>query len=267
MLRVMDSDAPLSPTKRTRLNRLAERGSTDRRHLYALLDAGLICHLGVLTGGYVTVMPTVYGRSGDTLYVHGSSANRTLKSAAGTQVCVTVTHLDGLVLGRSVFHHSANYRSAMIFGTAREVKDDPERLRGLRAIIEQMSPGQWEAARQPTRKELAATTVLAVPLAEASVKIRTGPPKDEPEDYRTGIWAGVLPVRTVVGEPEPDPALAPGVEAPAHITGHRMGAAPLRVRSPSRNLRTQCGCHSASAVKHLGPPPRGRVPPGPKLRE
>jgi uncharacterized protein len=262
----MDSDAPLSPTPRTRLNRLAERGRTDRRELYALLDAGLICHLGVLAGGSVTVLPTAYGRSGDTLYVHGSSANRTLKSAAGTHVCVTVTHLDGLVLGRSAFHHSANYRSAMIFGTAREVKDDPERLRGLRTIIEQMSPGQWEAARQPTRKELAATIVLAVPLAEASVKIRTGPPKDEPEDYRTSIWAGVLPVRTVVGEPEPDPALAPGINVPAHVLAHPMSAAPMRMMSPSRNLRTLCGCHPAAAVKHLGPPPRGRVSRGPKLK-
>ncbi|MGE5291507.1 MAG: pyridoxamine 5'-phosphate oxidase family protein [Micromonosporaceae bacterium] len=225
----MDSDAPLSSTARTRLNRLAERGRTDRRDLYAVLDAGIICHLGVLTDGGVTVMPTAYGRGGDTLYVHGSSANRTLRSAAGRQVCVTVTHLDGLVLGRSVFHHSANYRSAMIFGTAREIEHDAERLRGLRAIVEQMSPGQWEAARQPARKELAATCVLAIPLAEASVKIRTGPPGDEPEDYATGIWAGVLPVHTTIGEPQPDPALAPGIQVPAHVRD--------RAASPGPKLR------------------------------
>jgi uncharacterized protein len=221
---------PLSATSRTRLNRLRERGRSDRGELYAVLDAGLICHLGVVVDGSPTVLPTAYGRIGDTLYLHGSAANRAMAAAAGQEVCVTVTHLDGIVHARAVFHHSVNYRSAMIFGTARAVVADPERLRGLRAITEQLAPGQWKTARVPSRKELAATAVLALPLGEASVKVRTGPPSDEAEDHRLGVWAGVLPVRVVFGAPEPDPALAPGVDVPAHVRDRVSvtGGAPSR---------------------------------------
>jgi hypothetical protein len=143
------------------------------------------------------------------------------------QVCVTVTHLDGLVCARSVFHHSMNYRSAMIFGAARLLFDDSERLAALRAVTEQLVPGRWDHVRGPTRKELAATAVLELPLAEASVKVRTGPPKDDPEDYDTGIWAGVLPARLTFGQAEPDPALPSGVNVPDHISalaGHPRGA-------------------------------------------
>jgi nitroimidazol reductase NimA-like FMN-containing flavoprotein (pyridoxamine 5'-phosphate oxidase superfamily) len=214
----MTADLPLSTTERTTLRRLSERGRSDRADLYAILDAGLICHLGVVAGGYPVVLPTGYGRSGDTLYLHGSSANRSLLSADGEQVCVTVTHLDGLVCARAVFHHSMNYRSAMIFGTARLVRDDQRRLEALRAVTEQLAPGQWDYARPPTRKELAATAVLELPLGEASVKVRSGPPSDDPEDYESGIWAGVLPARLTFGAAEPDPALRPGVTVPAHIT-------------------------------------------------
>jgi nitroimidazol reductase NimA-like FMN-containing flavoprotein (pyridoxamine 5'-phosphate oxidase superfamily) len=214
----MTADLPLSTTERTTLSRLSERGRSDRADLYAILDAGLICHLGVVAGGYPVVLPTGYGRSGDTLYLHGSSANRSLLSADGEQVCVTVTHLDGLVCARAVFHHSMNYRSAMIFGTARLVRDDQRRLEALRAVTEQLAPGQWDYARPPTRKELAATAVLELPLGEASVKVRSGPPSDDPEDYESGIWAGVLPARLTFGAAEPDPALRPGVTVPAHIT-------------------------------------------------
>lgn len=226
MLRLMDSPAPLSASPRTRLTRHKERGRTDRTELYAVLDAGLACHLGVIMegrggrggdDGTPVVLPTSYGRIGDTLYLHGSVANQSMGAAAGRPVCVTVTHLDGVVFARSVFHHSVNYRSAMIFGTARLVTDDPERLRGLRAIIEQLAPGQWDTARTPTRKELAATAVLALPLADASVKVRSGPPADEPEDHALGVWAGILPVRTMFGEPVPDPALAPGIAPPPHV--------------------------------------------------
>ena len=197
-----------------------------------MLDAGLVCHLGVLvagtdgTDGTPVVLPTGYGRIGDTLYLHGSSANRSLGAAAGRPVCVTVTHLDGIVLARSLFHHSVNYRSAVIFGTGRLVTDDPERLRGLRAIVEQLAPGQWDTARAPTRKELAATAVIALSLAEASVKVRSGPPADGPEDHELGIWAGVLPVRMTFGEPEPDPALPPVVPVPAHVRDRAMPANP-----------------------------------------
>ena len=182
---------PLSSTKRTTIHRLRERGRTDRRDLHAVLDAGLICHLGVIVDGSPVVLPTGYGRIGDTLYLHGSSANRALLAAAGQDICVTVTHLDGLVCARSVFHHSMNYRSAMAFGTARLVTDDSERLAALQAVTEQLAPGRWDNSRRPNRKELAATAVLALPLDEASVKIRTGPPKDDAEDYQSDFWAGL----------------------------------------------------------------------------
>ncbi len=183
-----------------------------------MLDAGIVCHLGVVADGSPVVLPTCYGRIGDTLYLHGSVANKSIGTAApGQPACVTVTHLDGIVLARTVFHHSVNYRSAVIFGTARLITADPERLRGLRAIVEQVAPGQWGTARTPNRKELAATAVLALPLAEASVKVRSGPPVDDPEDHELGVWAGVLPVRMAFGEPEPDPALAAGVAMPAHV--------------------------------------------------
>jgi nitroimidazol reductase NimA-like FMN-containing flavoprotein (pyridoxamine 5'-phosphate oxidase superfamily) len=209
--------APLSTTERTTLHRLRERGRTDRADLYAVLDAGLICHLGVIVDRSPVVLPTGYGRVGDTLYLHGSSANRALLAADGQQVCVTVTHLDGLVCARSVFHHSMNYRSAMIFGAARLLTRDSERLTALRAVTDQLVPGRWENVRGPTRKELAATAVVALPLDEASVKVRTGPPADDPEDYDTDIWAGVLPARLIFGAAEPDPALRTGAGIPDHI--------------------------------------------------
>jgi len=208
---------PLSSTPRTTLRRHRERGMTDRADLYAVLDAGLICHLGVISGGVPMVLPTAFGRDGDTLYVHGSSANGAFAAADGQQVCVTVTHLDGLVCARSVFTHSVNYRSAVVFGTATMVLDEDERWQALRIITDHLIPGRWAAARQPTRKEMAATSVLSVPLTEASVKIRTGMPKDEPEDLGLDVWAGVLPVWVTFGEPEPDPLLREEIPVPAHI--------------------------------------------------
>src|SRR5215471_10180953 len=207
----------LSATERTRLRRHAERGKTSRADLLAVLDAGMICHLGVVVNGAPLVLPTAYGRIGDTLYLHGSSANRILHAADGQEVCVTVTHVDGLVCARSVFSHSVNYRCAVVFGTARIVTDPDERLAGLRAVTEQLIPGRWDVVRAPTRKELAATSVLAIPLAEASVKIRTGPPGDEPEDLDLPVWAGVVPMTMSFGMPEPDPALRPGMTPPDHI--------------------------------------------------
>lgn len=217
---------PLSGTPRTRLRRYRERGRTDRRDLYAVLDAGIICHVGVVVDGTPVVLPTGYGRDGDTLYLHGSTGNRALAAAAGHEVGVTITHLDGLVLARSVYHHSMNYRSAMIFGRARRVTDPGEHLSALRAIVEHIAPGQWAAARPPSRKELAATAVLALPLDEASVKVRDGGVADDPEDYDLGTWAGVVPVRTVFGTPEPDPALRPATEVPRHIRALAASAGP-----------------------------------------
>jgi hypothetical protein len=213
----MSVDLPLSSTPRTRIARLRERGRTDRADLYAVLDAGMICHLGVVIDGAPVVLPTGYGRIDDTLYLHGSSANRSLLAAGGQQVCVTITLLDGLVCARSVFHHSMNYRSAVVLGAGRLVTGADERLAALQAVTEQLSPGRWAHVRPPTRKELAATAVIAVPLAEASVKVRTGPPSDDDADYTSPAWAGVLPAALVFGQPEPDPALTEGISVPDHI--------------------------------------------------
>ncbi|MET9341316.1 pyridoxamine 5'-phosphate oxidase family protein [Nonomuraea sp. NPDC003804] len=207
----------LSTTPRTTLGREKHRGSTDRNDLYEVLDSGLICHLGVVMNGHPMVVPTGYGRIGDTLYLHGSTGARSLRAGSGEQVCVTVTHLDGLVLARSVFNHSVNYRSAIIYGAARLVTDEEERMAGLRALTEQLAPGQWDYARQPTRKELAATAVLALSLEEASVKVRGGAPVDEDEDYALPVWAGVLPLVTSWGAPVPDPVLPEGIDTPGHI--------------------------------------------------
>ena len=215
------NSADLSGTPRTALRRHRERGRSEREDLYAVLDAGLICHLGVLVHGAPRVLPTGYGRLDDTLYLHGSSANSTFMAGAGREVCVTVTHLDGLVCARAVFNHSMNYRSAIVYGTSRLVTDSDERMLALRTITEHLTPGQWSYARLPTPKEMAATSVLALPLREASVKIRTGDPSDEPEDYAMDVWAGVVPVTVAFGEPVADPALRPGIGMPTHIKGYQ----------------------------------------------
>jgi nitroimidazol reductase NimA-like FMN-containing flavoprotein (pyridoxamine 5'-phosphate oxidase superfamily) len=212
------SPAPLSATGRTTLRRHRERGKTGRADLYAVLDAGLICHLGVVVNRSPRVMPTTYARDGDTLYLHGSSANAGFLAADGAEVCVTVTHLDGLVLARSVFSHSVNYRSAMVLGTAAIVRDDQERMAALHAIVDHLVPGQWAAARQPTAKEMAATSVLALPLAEASVKVREGGPADDPADRALDVWAGVLPAAVTFGSPEPAMDLRPDITVPGHIS-------------------------------------------------
>ncbi|MFD6951369.1 flavin-nucleotide-binding protein [Nocardiopsis sp. TSRI0078] len=205
----------LSTTERTRIRRGKHKARTDRSDLYSLLDAGMVCHLGVVVDGAPMVVPTGYGRIGDTLYLHGSTGARSLR--AGGEVCVTVTLLDGVVLARSAFHHSVNHRSAVVYGVPRVVTDERERLEGLRALTEQLAPGRWDVVRRPSAREMAATRVLALSLEEASVKVRTGPPVDEEEDHGLPLWAGVLPVRQVFGEPEPDPGLAPGVEVPDHV--------------------------------------------------
>ena len=207
----------LSSTPRTALGRHRERGRTERDDLYAVLDAGLVCHLGVIVNGVPRVLPTGYGRLGDLLYLHGSSANSSIMAGDRHEVCVTVTHLDGLVCARSVFNHSMNYRCAMVFGVARLVTEPAEQILALRTITEHLAPGQWSYARQPTKKELAATSALALPLTEASVKIRAGGPADEPEDYALDIWAGVVPVTTGFGKPVPDAVLRTGIETPPHI--------------------------------------------------
>ncbi len=210
---------PLSPTDRSTIRRGAPRARTDRAELYAALDAGPVCHLGVVLDGAPVVVPTVYGRDGDTLYLHGSTGAATLRAAAaGAPVCVTVTHVDGVVYARSVFHFSMNYRSAVVHGRARLVTDADERLAGLRAVTEHVAPGSWDHARRPNRKELAATALLALDLTEASLKVRTGPPVDDDDDVEAGgRWAGVLPLRTAVGAPEPCPLLPPATTTPPHV--------------------------------------------------
>ncbi|MDT7626447.1 MAG: uncharacterized protein QOF99_7348 [Pseudonocardiales bacterium] len=208
----------LSSTERTRHRRLREQGRTERAELDAVLRAGVICHLGVLVDGSPMVVPTVYGFTEDTLFLHGSVASRSIVAAPDATVCVTVTHLDGLVLARSVFEHSVNYRSAMIYGVPRLVSDPDEKLTGLRCLTEHLVPGQWDYARRPNRKELAATTLLALSLAEASVKIRTGPPADgDSPDAALGLWAGVLPISQNWHDPSPDQRLPPGTPVPPHI--------------------------------------------------
>ncbi|KUN41005.1 flavin-nucleotide-binding protein [Streptomyces longwoodensis] len=203
-------------TDRTRHRRLREQGSLARADLDAILDAGFLCHLGVVIDGRPFVVPTVYGRDERWLYVHGSVASRSL--AGSTPVCVTATHVDGLVLARSVFEHGVNYRSAVIHGEARTVTDPDEKLEGLRRLTEHATPGQWTYARHPSRKELAATTLLAVSLEEASVKIRTGGPDDgDGPDAELGLWAGTLPLTQVWGAPVPDPLLPPDIPVPAHV--------------------------------------------------
>lgn len=209
----------LSPTDRSTIRRGKARSRTDRAELYAALDEGMICHLGVVLHGAPVVLPTGYGRIDDTLYLHGSTGAATLRAAAeGAPVCVTVTHVDGIVYARSVFHHSMNYRSAVVHGVARVVEDADEKLAGLRAVTENIAPGSWDHARLPDKRELAATAVLALDLAEASLKVRTGPPGDDEEDVANpALWAGVLPLRTVAGAVQPCPLLPPGASVPDHI--------------------------------------------------
>jgi nitroimidazol reductase NimA-like FMN-containing flavoprotein (pyridoxamine 5'-phosphate oxidase superfamily) len=214
----MPESSDLPVTERTRHRRGREKGSTDRRDLMDILAAGVICHLGVVVDGDPMVLPTVYGLAGDTLYLHGSVASRSLVRAPQTTICVTVTHVDGLVLARSVFEHAVNYRSAMIYGTPRLVTDPEQKLAGLRSISEHIVPGQWDYARRPSKKELAQTSLLALALDEASVKIRTGPPDDgDSPDAALGVWAGVLPLAAAWQPPVPDPALPATIPLPPHI--------------------------------------------------
>jgi uncharacterized protein len=218
----MTSTTALSPTLRSTVRRLKDRARTDREDLYAVLDAGLICHLAVVINGAPVVLPTCYGRDGDTLYLHGSTGARSLLTASGGDVSVTVTLVDGLVYARAVMHFSANYRSAVVHGRPREVEGD-ERSHGLRVIVEHMTPGSWDYAREPNKKEMAATKVIALSLTESSVKVRTGPPGDDAEDVATGgVWAGVIPLQQHWGRAIPAPDLDDDVAMPAHVRDRQL---------------------------------------------
>jgi uncharacterized protein len=210
---------PLSPTQRSTPQRSANRARADRSALDDVLDAGLVCHLAVTVDGTPRVLPTGYGRDGDTLYLHGSTGAASLRAgASGMDVCVCVTLLDGIVYARSVFHHSVNYRCAVIHGKAVPITEDDAKLHALQVLSEHLAPGSWDHTRRPNRKELAATAVLALDLTEASVKIRAGAPVDEPEDVtaHTG-WAGVLPLSQTWDTPVPADDLPPGIDVPTHI--------------------------------------------------
>ncbi|MEW6688542.1 MAG: pyridoxamine 5'-phosphate oxidase family protein [Pseudomonadota bacterium] len=209
---------PFVPTARSKLKRLPKRGHYDRETLYRILDAAFVCHLGYAIGGQPYVTPTAYWREGDAVYWHGSSKSRMLLAQEkGPQVCLTVTILDGLVVARSGFHMSVNYRSAMLFGKPRKIQSEGEKLRKMEAFVERLYPGRWQELRPPTRQELKAITVLGMPIEEASAKIRTGPPVDEEEDYALPIWAGVVNVGLKAGAVEDDPRLAPGVRRPDRL--------------------------------------------------
>ena len=210
--------ADFEKTGRTRVVRKPDRGRYDRATVYAILDEALICHVGIVEDGRPVVIPTAHWRDGDRLYVHGSRASRLLRAMGdGAEVCVTVTLLDGLVLARSGFHHSINTRSVVIFGKADPVRGRAEKMAALRAFMERLAPGRWDELRPPTDKEIAATEVMALPLVEASAKVRTGGPVDAETDYAHPVWAGNWPIIQSMGEPVPDARLAPGIALPAYL--------------------------------------------------
>lgn len=206
------------PTQRTEVRRLPKRAVYDRDAVYRILDEGLVCHIGFVADGQPVVIPTNYGRHGDMLYIHGSMASRMFRALSkGADVCVTVTLLDGLVLARSAFHHSMNYRSVVIFGKAGVIDDEEAKREALRVLMAHLVPGRWEEIRSPNPKELLATMVLAIPLTEVSAKVRTGPPVDDEEDYALPVWAGVLPLELTAGAPQADDRLAKNIAVPEHV--------------------------------------------------
>jgi hypothetical protein len=228
------SSAPAFRTDRTTLHRLPQRGSYDRAVIDAILDEALYCHLGFTTprtplsspqDGQPFVLPTIHARVDDRIYVHGSAASRMLRTLAeGASVCLTATLLDGLVLARSAFHHSMNYRSVVVLGKAQVVVDPSEKLMALRAIVEHVARGRWDEVRTPNEKEMKATSVLRLPLTEASAKVRTGMPVDDEEDFALPVWAGVLPLRLVAGDLVAETRLAPSIApTPAVVEAARRG--------------------------------------------
>ena len=204
--------------RRTRVKRLPELASYDLDVINGVIDEAVVCHVGFVHQGEPVVIPTLHGRDGDLLYLHGSPGSRMLRTIRGGEpVSVAVTLLDGFVLARSLFHSAVNYRSVVLFGRAREVDGGEEKLHGLRVISDRVFPGRWDHARPPSGRELRATSVVAISIEEASAKVRTGGPNDEPEDYELDVWAGVVPLYLVAGSPIPDPALPPGIETPLHV--------------------------------------------------
>jgi nitroimidazol reductase NimA-like FMN-containing flavoprotein (pyridoxamine 5'-phosphate oxidase superfamily) len=212
----------LPVSERTRVTREPERAVYDRTVIQAILDEGFVCHLGFGVDGQTYVIPTMYARVGDAVYFHGSAASRMLRSvSSGLNVCLTVTLADGLVLARSVFNHSMNYRSVVVLGNAVTVEEPGEKFEALRAFTEKILPGRWNDARRPNERELKATSILKLPLSEVSAKVRTGGVEDEAEDYALPVWAGIIPLRLVPGAPERDPRANPEIPTPAYAARFR----------------------------------------------
>ena len=213
----------LHTTERTRLKRLPKRGSYDRGTINAIIDEALFCHVGFVHAGAPFVIPTLHIRIGENLYVHGSAASRMIRTASeGIPLCVTVTHIDSLILARSAFHHSVDYRSVVILGTAHEVEDATEKTQVLEALVEHIIPQRWADIRQPAPKELAATSVLCLPITEASAKVRAAGVVDDEEDYALPMWAGKIPLKLVAGEPVPDDRLTPEIAMPSYVANYRL---------------------------------------------
>jgi len=216
--------ADFTPTPRTRIKRLHQRAHYDRETVYSILDAGLVCHIGYVIDGQPYVTPTAYWREGEWVYWHGSSASRMLRRvSSGIPVCFTVSLLDGLVLARSGFHSSINYRSLIALGEAEKVEEADRKLAALEAFSERLTPGRWPELRPPTTQELKATTVMTLHLEEVAAKVRTGPPADDEEDYELDIWAGVVPLRMVADAPQGDERLKPGIAAPDYLNDIGIG--------------------------------------------
>jgi nitroimidazol reductase NimA-like FMN-containing flavoprotein (pyridoxamine 5'-phosphate oxidase superfamily) len=214
--------SPASKRPRSRISRVPDRADYDLETVGAILDAAPVCHVGLVgDGGFPVVIPMLHARAGDRLYLHGSSAGRLIRGSGESEICVTATIVDGLVLARSAFHHSVNYRSAVVFGRPERIEDEAGKLTALEAFTEKIIPGRWADARPPTSQELKGTGVLRMTIDEASAKVRTGGAVDEPEDYGLPIWAGTVPLRTVAGEAEPDERLLEGVEEPGYVAEYR----------------------------------------------
>ena len=223
------------PTQRTRLKRLPQRAFYERQIIYQILDEAFVCHVGFIDSDQPVVIPTAYGRRGGMLYLHGSVASRMLRTLANrTPICVTVTLLDGLVLARSAFHHSMNYRSVVVFGVASVVKSPEQKLSALRAISEHILPGRWADVRRPSKIELQQTLVLRLPLAEASAKVRGGPPVDEEADYGLTVWAGEVPLALMVQKSLADPRLRAGIALPHYLSSAKSPVFGLKRANPPR---------------------------------
>ena len=217
------SETQPPPTPRVRVKRMGERGAYDRATIDAILDATPLAHIGYVHNGQPFVTPTLQWREGDRVYFHGSAASRMIEATTGLDICLTVTLMDGFVLARSAFHHSINYRSVMLLGQAETITDPAEKELRLKNFVDGLFPGRWDGLRPVSPKELKATSVMSIPIDEASAKLRTGGPGDDEQDYALDIWAGVLPVKQVTLPPIDDPLGKPGLKAPAHVAGFRFG--------------------------------------------